>query len=50
VTTGVLWRFLRLDGTTARVDGVEYPIQAPRRVFGILRAVALGEVTEPSRV
>lgn len=49
VTTGVLWRFLRLDGTAARVDSVEYPIQAPRRVFGILRAIALGEVAEPGR-
>ena len=43
VTTGVLWRFLRLDGSHARVDGVEYPIQSPRRVFGILRSIALGE-------
>lgn len=43
VTTGVLWRFLRLEGAEARVDGVEYPIQVPRRVFGILRAIALGD-------
>lgn len=43
VTTGVLWRFLRLDGTHAHVDGVEYPIQSPRRVFGILSYIALGE-------
>lgn len=47
VTTGMLWRFLRLHGSVARVDGVEYPIQAPRRLFGILRAIALGEVSEP---
>ena len=45
VTTGVLWRFLRLEGTDARVDGVEYPIQSPRRIYGILRAIALGETT-----
>ena len=44
VTTGMLWRFLRLDGARARVDGVEYPIQSPRRIFGILRAIALGDV------
>lgn len=44
VTTGVLWRFLRLDGSLAKVDGVEYPIQSPRRLFSILKAVALGEV------
>ncbi len=42
VTTGLLWRFLRLDGTLARVDGVEYPIQSPRRVFAVLQAIALG--------
>ena len=42
VTTGVLWRFLTLDGTRALVDDVEYPIQSPRRIFGILTHVALG--------
>lgn len=47
VTTGVLWRFLRLDGSHARVDGVEYPIQTPRRVFGILQAIALGTAGDP---
>lgn len=43
VTTGVAWRFLRLEGTRAEVDGVEYPIQSPRRVFGVLTRMALGE-------
>ena len=43
VTTGVLWRFLRLEGVRAEVDGVEYPIQSPRRVYGILQAIALGD-------
>ncbi len=42
VTTGVLWRFLKLEGTTARVDSVEYPIQSPRKIFGILTEIALG--------
>jgi hypothetical protein len=46
VTTGVLWRFLILDGLRARVDGVEYPIQTPRRVFGVLRHIALGRDAE----
>lgn len=41
VTTGMLWRFLRLDGTKAAVDVVEYPIQWPRKIFGILTAIAL---------
>ena len=43
VTTGVLWRFLKLEGKQASVDGVEYPIQSPRRVFGILHHMALGQ-------
>jgi hypothetical protein len=42
VTTGVLWRFLKLAGTQAAVDTVEYPIQLPRKVFGILTAMTLG--------
>jgi hypothetical protein len=41
VTTGVLWRFSRLEGTRAAVDVVEYPIQAPRKIYGILTALAL---------
>jgi hypothetical protein len=42
VTTGILWRFLRLDGTKASVDVVEYPIQSSRKIFGILTVIALG--------
>ena len=45
VTTGILWRFLKLEGTTARVDAEEYPIQGARKIFGILTAIALGEGT-----
>ena len=41
VTTGMLWRFLKLEGTTAHVDAVEYPIQSPARIFGILTAIGL---------
>ncbi len=41
VTTGILWRFLRLEGTKASVDVVEYPIQSARKIFGILTATAL---------
>lgn len=41
VTTGVLWRFLVLDATRAVIDSVEYPIQSPRRIFGILTHIAL---------
>lgn len=42
VTTGVLWRFLKLETTSAFVDSVEYPIQAPGKIFGILTEIALG--------
>jgi hypothetical protein len=42
VTTGILWRFLQLDGKQAVVDLVEYPIQTPRKIFGILTKIALG--------
>jgi hypothetical protein len=41
VTTGILWRFLKLDGTKASVDVVAYPIQSARKIFGILTAIAL---------
>jgi len=43
VTTGMLWRFLKLEGDVAHVDAVEYPIQSPARIFGILTVIALGE-------
>ena len=43
VTTGILWRFLKLEGTRASVDVVEYPIQSSRKIFGILTATALGD-------
>ena len=45
VTSGFLWRFLTLEGTRAGVDDVEYPIQQPEKLFGILTHIALG--TEP---
>jgi hypothetical protein len=41
VTTGLLWRFLKLDGTRASVDVVQYPIESARKIFGILSAIAL---------
>jgi hypothetical protein len=42
VTTGILWRFLQLEGKQAVVDLREYPIQTPRKIFGILTFIALG--------
>jgi hypothetical protein len=41
VTTGMQWRFLRLEGKAANVDVMEYTIQAPKKIFGILKHIAL---------
>ena len=45
VTTGMLWRFLKLEGTTAAVDAVQYPIESVRKIFGILSRMALGSAS-----
>ena len=42
VTTGMLWRFLKLDGLRAFIDSNEYSIQEPKKIFGILHHIALG--------
>jgi len=47
VTTGVLWRFLKLAGTMASVDVVEYPIHLSRKIFGILTAITLDGAALP---
>jgi hypothetical protein len=47
VTTGVRWRFLKLERTRASVDVVEYPIQSARKIFGILTAITLGADEKP---
>lgn len=44
VTTGMLWRCLKLEGTKGSVDVVEYPIQSPRKIFGILTHITLGDI------
>ena len=41
VTTGMQWRFLKLAGVQANVDNMEYTIQAPQKIFGILKYIAL---------
>jgi hypothetical protein len=41
VTTGSLWRFLRLDGASAQVDRAEFAIQEPGKIFAILQQIAL---------
>ncbi len=44
VTTGILWRFLRLDGAKATVDNTEYFIRTPVPIFSILNAMVLGQI------
>jgi hypothetical protein len=41
VTTGIQWRFLALEQQHATVDSVEYSIQNPEKIFGILEHIAL---------
>lgn len=47
VTTGSLWRFLRLSGTTVTTDLTEYQLQQVDRVLGILMHM-IGPVPEPA--
>lgn len=39
VTTGSLWRFLKLTGQQASVDVIEYPIQQLDAILGILKDI-----------
>jgi hypothetical protein len=41
VTSGVQWRFLRLNGLQADVDQVEYSIQSPSAIVRILEQIIL---------
>jgi hypothetical protein len=41
VTTGIQWRFLQLERQLATVDSVEYSIQNPEKIFGILEHIVL---------
>jgi hypothetical protein len=36
ITTGAIWKFLRLDGTRVTFDLSEYTIQQPDRLLGLL--------------
>ena len=36
VTTGTLWRFLKLDGSSITIDRAEYHLGGPEKVVGIL--------------
>jgi hypothetical protein len=43
VTTGSLWRFLKLESGLAYVDTIEYPVQSLDQILGILTTVATTE-------
>ncbi len=47
VTTGSLWRFLKLVDNTAYVDVVEYPLQQIDKIIGILTEIAVGSAPPP---
>jgi len=36
VTTGNIWKFLDLEGTTARIDARDYYIERLEKIMGIL--------------
>lgn len=41
VTNGLLWRFLRLDGSAVVIDPTEHSVRDLPKLFGILTAIAL---------
>lgn len=41
VTTGSLWKFLKLDGKDFYIDTLEYHIQAPEKIMAILTEITL---------
>lgn len=43
VTTGNIWRFLKLDGATVFIDRVEYHLPQLKQILGIVVALAAGE-------
>ncbi len=45
VTTGILWRFLKLHENIAYVDSTEYTIYMPMKIFAILTHIVLNDET-----
>ncbi|MGB0560849.1 MAG: hypothetical protein ACPGVO_03485 [Spirulinaceae cyanobacterium] len=48
VTTGSIWKFLKLDGTTLYIDIKEYYIEQLGKIMGILRHIIRLELGESS--
>ncbi|MGH8497732.1 MAG: hypothetical protein ACRERV_02830 [Methylococcales bacterium] len=42
VTTGSIWKFLELNGKDFYIDTLEYHIQTPGKIMGILSAIVCG--------
>jgi len=42
VTTGSLWRFLKLTGKNFHIDTIEYHIQIPEKIMAIIALIAVG--------
>ena len=42
VTTGLNWRFLKLEGTTVTLDALERPLNGASAILGILLHIAEG--------
>lgn len=51
VTTGDMWRFLRLEATSLTIDTEQYPIARVERVLGILKVIVApaGDDEVPNR-
>jgi len=41
VTTGSLWRFLKLTGKNFHIDTIEYHIQIPEKIMAIIALIAV---------
>jgi len=44
VSTGTIWKFLKLDDTDFYVDTIEYYIKDPEEIMAILSAIATGKI------
>jgi len=42
VTSGSVWRFLKLEGTTLYIDRPEYYLRDAAKILGILVSIARG--------
>jgi hypothetical protein len=48
VTSGTVWRFMSLSGTTLSIDMAEYSINEPDQILGILASMVLASAIPPA--